>query len=41
MKAYGYLIKKQMLAAYRFDVWFGMIGDVLLLAASVFIWKPA
>ncbi|WP_028612693.1 ABC transporter permease [Paenibacillus harenae] len=43
MRAYGYLIKMRMLTslAYRFDVWIGMIGDVILLAATVFIWKAA
>ncbi|MFE4711597.1 ABC transporter permease [Paenibacillus sp. NPDC056722] len=43
MRAYGYLMKMRMLTAlaYRFDVWIGMIGDIILLAASVFIWKAA
>ncbi|MFF2483457.1 ABC transporter permease [Paenibacillus sp. NPDC058071] len=43
MKAYGYLIKMRMLTAlaYRFEVWVGMIGDTLMLAASVLIWKAA
>ncbi|MCM3749482.1 ABC-2 family transporter protein [Paenibacillus pasadenensis] len=43
MRAYGYLIKMRVLTAlaYRFDVWIGMIGDLILLAASVFIWKAA
>lgn len=43
MRAYGYLIKMRVLTAiaYRFDVWVGMIGDVILLAASVYIWKAA
>jgi ABC-2 type transport system permease protein len=43
MRAYGYLIKMRMLTAiaYRFDVWIGMVGDVIMLAASVYIWKAA
>ncbi|MFC5531103.1 ABC transporter permease [Cohnella yongneupensis] len=43
MRAYGYLIKMRILTAiaYRFDVWIGMVGDVIMLAASVFVWKAA
>lgn len=43
MRGYVYLIKMRLLTAiaYRFDVWVGMIGDVIMLAASVYIWKAA
>jgi ABC-2 type transport system permease protein len=43
LRAYGYLIKMRMLTAlaYRFEVWVGMVGDIIMLAASVYIWKAA
>jgi ABC-2 type transport system permease protein len=43
MRAYGYLIKMRILMAlaYRFEVWIGMVGDIIMLAASVYIWKAA
>lgn len=43
MRAYGYLIKMRILTslAYRFEVWIGMVGDIIMLAASVYIWKAA
>ncbi|MFC5403549.1 ABC transporter permease [Cohnella soli] len=43
LRAYGYLVKMRILTAlaYRFEVWIGMIGDIILLAASVYIWKAA
>ncbi|MFC5470335.1 ABC transporter permease [Cohnella suwonensis] len=43
MRAYGYLVKMRILTAlaYRFEVWIGMIGDIIMLAASVYIWKAA
>ncbi|TFE28945.1 ABC transporter permease [Cohnella luojiensis] len=43
MRAYGYFIKMRVLTAlaYRFEVWIGMVGDIIMLAASVYIWKAA
>jgi ABC-2 type transport system permease protein len=43
MRAYAYFIKMRVLTAlaYRFEVWIGMVGDIIMLAASVYIWKAA
>ncbi|WP_373232142.1 ABC transporter permease [Cohnella sp.] len=43
MRAYAYFVKMRILTAlaYRFEVWIGMIGDMIMLAASVYIWKAA
>ncbi len=43
MRAYGYLIKMRILTAlaYRFEVWIGMFGDIIMLVASAYIWKAA
>jgi ABC-2 type transport system permease protein len=43
MLAYGYLMRMRILTAlaYRFEVWIGVVGDVIMLTAYVFIWKAA
>jgi len=43
MSAYGYLVKMRILTtlAYRFDVFASILSNLVILIASVFLWKTA